>query len=109
MPIRDTNRRLPLALALTSGMWLATAAETRALETPPSDLSSEVSTVKAENALLREHLQRIADHQRALMEVVRQVQRLLDGEPLAEAARPAQPRTADLPEPLAQDAKPEPA
>jgi hypothetical protein len=76
-------------------MLLSTPGFVPASESLPGDLVSEVSAVKAENAALREQLRKIEEQQRALMEVVRQLQRRLDGAPIAEAARPAQPQAAD--------------
>jgi hypothetical protein len=99
-------RGLPLALALTSVTGFAASAFSL-----PEDLRSEVSAVKAENAVLREQLHRIEAQQRALMELVSRLQRRLDGDPLAEAASPAKPQAAahavddaDIPSPLAPDA-----
>jgi hypothetical protein len=94
-------------------MWFATPAEIQALESLPGDLEREVFAVKAENANLREQLQRIEEQQKALMEVVHQLQRRLDRDPLqppldgvttAIAQPGGQSQVADLPDPSAQDA-----
>jgi hypothetical protein len=75
-----------MALALTSATWFAIPAFSL-----PADLEGEVSAVKAENAALREQLRKIEDQQRALMELITQLQKRLDGAQIADAPRAAPP------------------
>ena len=59
------------------------------------DLRSEVDTLRAENAVVRELLRKMADQQRALMEQVDRLQRRLDGVTTADAQSGASSRQAD--------------
>jgi hypothetical protein len=86
MSIRRACRGIPMALALTSATWFAIPAFSL-----PADLEGEVSAVKAENAALREQLRKIEDQQRALMELITQLQKRLDGAQIADAPRAAPP------------------
>ena len=55
----------------------------------------------ADNAAVREQLRKMEEQQRALLELVDQLQRRLDGSTVAEVPRPAQPpgpaETAETP------------
>ena len=57
-----------------------------------NDLQDEVSTLKAENAAVRELLRRMDEQQKALMEQVDRLQRRLDGAATAEIQPNAQPQ-----------------
>ncbi len=57
----------------------------------PIDLEAEVATVKADNAAIREQLRRMEEQQRALLELVDQLQKRLGGPTVAEVLRPAPP------------------
>src|SRR6185503_5355785 len=71
---------------------------------PPGYLKSEVETLKAENATVRELLRRLEDQQKALLEQVDRLQRRLDGVTTAVAPPGVQPRVADVPVPAAPEA-----
>jgi hypothetical protein len=57
----------------------------------PTDLEAEVATVKADNAAIREQLRMMEEQQRALLQLVDQLQKRLGGPTVAEVLRPAQP------------------
>jgi hypothetical protein len=65
----------------------------------PKDLQSEVESLKAENAAVRELLRRMEEQQKTLLEQVERLQQRLDGVPTAEVRGNAQsqgpPQTAD--------------
>ena len=65
--------------------------------TRPNDLQSEVETLKAENAAVKEILRRMEEQQKALLENVERLQRRLDGDATATAAAQpnAQPKAVD--------------
>jgi hypothetical protein len=85
MSIARAYRGLPVALAVASIIASATPALGQGSGSPPSDLEKEVSAVKAENVALREQVRRIEEQQRALLDLVNQLQRRLDGPQTAEA------------------------
>lgn len=58
--------------------------------TRPNDLLTEVESLKAENAAVRELLRRMEEQQKALLEQVDRLQRRLDGVPTAELRGNAQ-------------------
>jgi hypothetical protein len=98
----------PAAWALTSIVLFATSAYGQASGSLPSDLESEVSAVKAENAALREQVRKIEEQQRALLDLVNQLQRRLDGPQIAEtrpAQSPAPTLAMDFPAPFAAAAQ----
>ena len=55
----------------------------------PSDLESEVSAVKAENAAVREQLRKMEEQQKILLEMVDRLQRRLDGGAIVDVSRTA--------------------
>ncbi len=57
----------------------------------PMDLEDKIAAVMADNAAVREELSRMEEQQRALLELVDQLQKQLNGSPVAELPRPAQP------------------
>jgi len=81
----------------------------------PNDLKSEVETLKAENAAVRELLQKMAEQQKALLDQVELLQKRIDGTstanvqpsggsqlandsvPLTNAANPSQPTSTGEP------------
>jgi hypothetical protein len=73
-------------------------------EPGPGDLKSEVDTLKAENAVVRELLRRMEEQQKALLEQVDRMQRRLDGvtDAVVQPSGPSQ--VADAGEPVAGDA-----
>lgn len=60
-------------------------------DTRSVDLEKEITTVKAENAAVRTQLLKMEEQQKMLLEVVERLQRRLDGLPLADVSRTAQP------------------
>jgi len=90
--------KLVVALLCTA-LTLESSASVAAEEPRPGDLKSEVDSLKAENAAVRELLRKMEDQQKALLEQVDQMQRRLDGittaeEPLASAANAPVPATS---------------
>jgi hypothetical protein len=66
--------------------------ENKVAEAPkPNDLESQMAGVKAENAAVREQLRKMEEQQKALLELVDRLQRRLDGIPIADVSRTAQP------------------
>ena len=57
----------------------------------PKDVESEIATVKAENAAVREQLRRMEEQQKAMLELIEGLQRRLDGAGATAALPPAQP------------------
>jgi hypothetical protein len=55
----------------------------------PNDLENEVAAVKAENAAVREHLRKMEEQQKVLLELVDRMQRRLDGLAVADGSRTA--------------------
>jgi hypothetical protein len=70
----------------------------------PPDLKSEVETLKAENAVVRELLHRMEEQQKALLEQVERLQQRLDGVTPAVVQSTRQPQVAEAPDPLTLDA-----
>ncbi len=120
MLIRGAHIRLSVALALTSVTLFVTSAYGQSpANTPgsqgnqaaatqvsqlgepgnsflvqkprPTDLEAEVATVKADNAAIREQLRMMEEQQRALLQLVDQLQKRLGGPTVAEVLRPAPP------------------
>src|SRR5947208_1685531 len=70
----------------------ATSAYGQAPAAPASNIESEVSAGKAENAAVKEQLKTMEEQQKALQETVDRLQRGLGGPaPAASAGQPAQP------------------
>jgi len=53
----------------------------------PGDLESEVTALKTENAAVREHLRKMEEQQKALLELVDGLRRRLDGFPATDVSR----------------------
>jgi hypothetical protein len=68
---------------------------------PPNYLKSEVDTLKAENAVVRELLRKMEEQQKALVEQVDRLQRRLDGVTTAVVQPSGQSQVADAGEPPA--------
>ncbi len=70
-----------VAVALASVTSFTTSAFGQSLagDSKPKDLPSEIEAVKAENAVIRELLRKMAEQQRILLEQVDRLQRRLDG------------------------------
>ncbi|HET6647937.1 MAG TPA: hypothetical protein VFH01_11470 [Pyrinomonadaceae bacterium] len=66
--------------------------ENKVAETPkPNDLESQMASVKAENAAVREQLRKMEEQQKALLEMVDRLQRKIDGVPIAAVSPNPQP------------------
>src|SRR5512145_2354213 len=96
-------------LASSSGFAAADATPAAPVDAPAADtsLESEIESLKAENALVRELLRKMEEQQEALLEQVDRLQRRFDGVPTADAQPAGQP-VAQVPEPTAQAAPPPP-
>src|SRR5688572_33090509 len=57
----------------------------------PKDVESEIATVKAENAAVREQLRRMEEQQKAMLELIEGLQRRLDGGTATDVSNVAQP------------------
>jgi hypothetical protein len=78
--------------------------EVTAEEPPPNYLKSEVDTLKAENAVVRELLRKMEERQKALLEQVDRLQRRLDGATTAVVQASGPSQVADAGEQLANGA-----
>jgi len=58
----------------------------------PMDLEDEIAAVMADNATVREELSRMEEQQKTLLALVDQLQKRLNGSPVAALTRPAQPQ-----------------
>jgi hypothetical protein len=99
--------RLAVALTLTSvtllvGPVFGQSPGTASSKSPAKDLQSEVESLKAENAAVRELLRKMEEQQKTLLEQVDRLQRRLDGSATAEAQPAAQPtaQAAESPAPV---------
>ena len=105
--------RLLVALMLTSVTLLADSAFAQSqaarpdgqenavtAEPRPNDLTREVESLKAENAVVRELLRKMEEQQEALIEQVDRLQRRLDGVTTAVVQPSEQPQLSDAGEPV---------
>jgi hypothetical protein len=93
-----------LALACASAICCGAAAQGLSPAAPPEDPGSEVETLKAENAAIREQLERLEAQQKALLELIDDLRRRLD------ASLPAtEEETAAAPTPAPDATTPEPS
>src|SRR6187200_3471621 len=85
---RCANIALLLALLLLATSAFAQSSTTSpdsaqkkaaAADAKPNDLQNEITTLKAENAAVRELLRKMEDQQKTLLEQVDRLQRRLDG------------------------------
>ena len=112
---------LSIALALASVMLFSISVygqspaiqpeKKAAAENPrPGDLEKEITTMKADNAAVREQLRKLEEQQKALMELIDRLQRRLDGADVVGATdaaavksstqEAAEPAEASVPAPL---------
>jgi hypothetical protein len=89
---------------LTSVTWSADSAFAQSTAPRPDDVQSEINTLKAENAAVRELVRRMEQQQEALLEQVNRLQRRLDGVTAAVPQPGGQPEVADAGRPLANEA-----
>src|SRR5436190_7960595 len=75
------SARLSAPLALTSALLFVTSAQGQTPASSPGSLEGEVAGVKAENAALREQLRNLEEQQKAMLSLMQQLQRRLDGTP----------------------------
>src|SRR5689334_19911918 len=95
---RDITLLLALSLLATATFAQSPATQPNtdqkqvtAEEPKSSDLQNEITTLKAENAAVRELLRKMAEQQKTLLEQVDRLQRRLDGATLANAQPASQP------------------
>ena len=79
------------ALAVTSLLSLVISASGQTTAPSRGSLEGEVAGVKAENAALREQLRNLEEQQKAMLSLMQQLQRRLDGPPVTAAQSAAQP------------------
>jgi len=105
---RPARIKLFRALLMTTVMSASSAfAQSAAMPPPrPSDLESEVETLKAENAVVREALRKMDEQQKALLEQVDRLQKRIDGvsAAVAQAGAPSQDGGEDQTLATAKDA-----
>ncbi len=77
--------RFCAAFALTLAMMFVISAHGQTPASSPGSLEREVAGVKAENAALREQLRNLEEQQKAMLSLMQQLQRRLDGTPAAAA------------------------
>ena len=97
------SARLSAALALTSALLFVISAQGQTPTSSPGSLESEVAGVKAENAALREQLRNLEEQQKAMLSLMQQLQRRLDGTPAAVAGEQT---AAQRPSPVIASAAP---
>jgi len=100
MPGHPAHIRRLVALFLTTGTLFATAAYA---QPGPNSLASEVESLKAENAAVRDLLRQMEEQQKALREHVDLLQRRLDVVTSAVVRPGGQPQLADAGEPVTID------
>jgi len=88
------------ALAVTSLLSLVISASGQTTAPSRGSLEGEVAGVKAENAALREQLRNLEEQQKAMLSLMQQLQRRLDGPPVTAAQSAAQPASPAMPESL---------
>ena len=86
---RSAHIKLVAALMSTTVTLLAGSASAQSSLNPSGDLKSELDTLKAENAVVRELLRKMEEQQKALLEQVDRLSRRLDGVPAAVDELPA--------------------
>jgi hypothetical protein len=82
----STHIKLVVCALVTAGSLFASSVGAQSTGTQPTDLSTEVEALKAENAAVRELLRKMAEEQKALLEHVDNLQRRLDVVTTAAAA-----------------------
>jgi hypothetical protein len=101
---RDSRRKDDSEVTASEPKPAGPGNELAAKAPPPEYLESEIETLKAENALVRDLLHKMEEQQKALLEQVDRMQRRLDGVTTAVVEPGGQPKVADVPDPLAHDA-----
>ena len=109
MSITPVFRKSPGALAVTCLALFNASARAQAPQSPPASLETEVQEMRTENAAIREHLLRLEEQQKMLLNAIDQLQRRLDG-PSAAIAQPSPPPPQPKPVPAAKaEVPPKPA
>ena len=83
MWIRPLAGRSSAALILAALASFASSARAQAPQSPPTSLESDVKEMRAENGLIREQLRKLEEQQKTLLQLVDELQRKLDGRPVA--------------------------
>jgi hypothetical protein len=100
-------------LVLAFLMWLASSARAQTQQSGPGGLEKEVMDMRTENGAIREQLRKLEEQQKAMLQLMNELQRKLDGGPAAiaqqspPAPQPAPPAQAVAPpQPAAPTAQP---
>jgi hypothetical protein len=81
----------PSALLLLAFLaWLASSARAQTPQSGPSSLDKEVMEMRTENSAIREQLRKLEEQQKAMLLLMDELQRKLDGRPAA-IAQPSPP------------------
>ena len=101
------------ALVLAFLTWLASSARAQTPQSEPGSLEKEVMEMRTENGAIREQLRKLEEQQKAMLQLMNELQRKLDGGPAAiaqqspPAPQPAPPAQAVAPpQPAAPTAQP---
>jgi hypothetical protein len=100
MSITRVFRKSPGALAVTCLALFATSVRAQAPQPPPTSLEREVQEMRTENNAIREHLGKLEEQQKTILQLMDELQRKLDGRPDAIAHQSA---PAPQPEPVPVD------
>jgi hypothetical protein len=93
-PARITLVAALMLTSVTLSANFAFAQSQAAEDPPPNSLKSDIETLKAENAVIRDLLRKMEEQQKTLLEQVDRLQRRLDGVPTA--VQPANVATAPV-------------
>ena len=103
MCMRTLSGKSSAAVALTSLTIFASFSRAQDPQSQPSRLESEVMEMRAENGAIREQLRKLEEQQRAILQLMDELQRKLDGRPPAIAQQsPPAPQPQPRPVPVAQ-------
>src|SRR5215831_6633140 len=103
MRTHPLSRRISVVLA---PIMLAASAQGQTSQPPPSNVESELMQMRTENGVIREQLNRLEEQQKALLRLIDELQRRLDGKPAPIAYAPPPAPPPPEPEPPAQTPAP---
>jgi len=96
MWIRRLCGRSPVRAALASLILFASSIRAQAPQSPPTSLESEVTEMRAENGAIREQLRKLEEQQKTILQLMDELQRKLDGRPVAAAQQSPPAPQAEL-------------
>jgi len=96
MWIRRLCGRSPVRAALASLILFASSIRAQAPQSPPTSLESEVTEMRAENGAIREQLRKLEEQQKTILQLMDELQRKLDGRPVAAAQQSPPTPQAEL-------------